>query len=418
MPVRVYRFIAAGSVFSLTALLLLFAAMSPSGAQEVVRVPRDLSQPPSFVPAPGSPVTVAKGSGQVFLADINRDGHLDLVVKHLMNRTVSVLLGDGKSRFAPASERSLKLSFDPGAVALGDVNNDGLLDLAVNSKENSNERIHIFLANAKGGFDAIPGTPLPAGASTENCCYKPKLRFADINKDGNLDLISSNGRRDSLEVFLGNGRAEFWAMPVLKLEPGRKFYTFELADMDGDGKLDLVVASSNAPESEAGHLRVRRGDGKGGFPDAIGTTLSVLPDPHLEVIGDLNGDQHPDIVLSHGGTNVLSLLLNNGDGTFMPARNLPMDVGMTASSVAITDVNGDKNADLIIATVAGAAPFASKIVVLLGDGHGGFKPAPGSPFPAGPGTYGFTLGDIDENGKLDIVAPSFESSALTIFLGR
>jgi hypothetical protein len=412
----VSRFIAAISIFQVTALLLLFAVLIPAGAQEVGREPRGLLKPPSFVP--GSPVTVAKGSGQVLLADINRDGHLDLVTKHLTDRTVSVLLGDGKGHFVPSSEYSLRLSIEPGAVALGDVNNDGLPDLAVNSKQNSDEQIHIFLAHARGGFDAIPGPPLPAGVSTENCCYKPKLRFMDINKDGNLDLISSNGRRDTLEVFLGNGRGDFSATPGLKLEPARKFYTFELADMDSNGTFDLVVASSNAPESEAGLLWVRRGDGKGGFPVKLGKSWGASPDPHVEVVADLNGDQHPDIVLSHGGKSMLSLFLNKGNGLLMPAPNSPMDVGMPASSVVTADVDGDKNADLIVATVAATAPYESRIVVLLGDGHGGFMPAPGSPFPAGPGTYGLTVGDVDENGKPDIVASSFESGAVTILLGR
>jgi hypothetical protein len=415
-PMTFHSFIAAVSVFLLTAFLVLSAVLSPAGAQEVGHEPRGVLQPPSFVV--GSPVTAAKGSGQAHLVDMNHDGHLDLVMKHLTNRTVSVLRGDGKGHFVTAPEYSLKLSIEPGAIAVGDVNNDGLPDLAVNSKQNSDERIHIFLSHASGGFDPSPGPPLPAGVSTENCCYKPKLRFIDINKDGNLDLISSNGRRGTLEVFPGNGRGGFSVMPSLKLEPARRSYTFELAEMDNDETLDLVVASSNAPESEAGLLWVRRGDGKGGFPVKLGKSWGALPDPHVELVADLNGDQHPDILLRHGEMNRLSLFLNKGNGLLMPAPNSPMDLGMPASSVITTDVDGDKNADLIVATVAATAPFESRIVVLLGDGHGGFKSAPGSPFPAGPGTYGFAVGDIDENGKLDIVASSFESSAVTILLGR
>src|SRR5437899_12723900 len=75
-----------------------------------------LSQSPQFVPAPGPPVMIERGSGPLLLADVNQDGHLDLVTKHLTTRTVTVLLGNGRGSFTPAPECSLKLDFDPGWI--------------------------------------------------------------------------------------------------------------------------------------------------------------------------------------------------------------------------------------------------------------------------------------------------------------
>src|SRR5687767_13997237 len=115
------------------------------------------AQAPLFAHA--SPVVVGPGSGEVFLADINHDGHLDLLTKHLLKQRLSVRFGDGKGHFVPAAESSMKFDYQPGAVALGDVNNDGILDLGIASKDGGRENVRIFLGNRKGGFSLAPGSP-------------------------------------------------------------------------------------------------------------------------------------------------------------------------------------------------------------------------------------------------------------------
>src|SRR6266480_1019539 len=97
-----------------------------------------LSQSAPFARLPGAPVAVARGSGPILLSDINHDGHLDLVTKHLTNRTVSVLLGDGHGRFTPAPECTMKLGFEPGWLAVTKLNDGRTAVLAVASKEQSN----------------------------------------------------------------------------------------------------------------------------------------------------------------------------------------------------------------------------------------------------------------------------------------
>ena len=82
------------------------------------------------------------------------------------------------------------------------------------------------------------------------------------------------------------------------------------------------------------------------------------------------------------------------------------------------DINGDKNTDLVATTVDSKAPFASKVVVLLGDGRGEFTPASGSPFPVGAEAYRLTVGDVNEDGKLDIAASSFGNDGVTLLLAQ
>ena len=84
--------------------------------------------------------------------------------------------------------------------------------------------------------------------------------------------------------------------------------------------------------------------------------------------------------------------------------------------VAVADVNRDGRSDIVITTVnSRARPYESKLVVLLGDGFGG---AAGSPLPVGPGAYQLAVGDVDEDGKPDIVTSSFESDSISVLLGR
>jgi hypothetical protein len=374
-------------------------------------------QGPLFVPMPaavGSPE-----SGEVFLVDLNHDGHLDLVTKHLLRQRLAVWSGDGKGHFVPDTEHSMDFDVMPGAVALGDLNNDGVLDLGVSSKAGNQESVRIFRGNRKGRFDLVAGPPLAAGVSAEGRDYKPVLRFADLDGDGNLDLISANGWRNSVEIFLGDGRGRFSLGSIVKLEQGQWTFSFALGDLDGDGHLDLVTSTpGQPPDSAPGRVETRHGDGKGRFAVAPGQTLPATPDPRVMATVDVNGDGRPDIVLSHGHTHTLSILLNGGNGVFKNQHGPPIDVGWVASELVAVDVNADKNIDLVATAVDSKAPFASKVVVLLGDGHGGFTPAPGSPFPVGAAAYRLAVGDVNEDGQLDIAASSFGSSAVTLLLGR
>jgi hypothetical protein len=337
--------------------------------------------------AAASPVVAGPGS-EVFLVDLNHDGHVDLITKHLVERNLTVLSGDGKGHFVPAAHGSMDFDVMPGAVALGDVNNDGILDLGVSSKVGANESVRIYLGNRTGGFDPASGRALAVGVSREGRDYKPVLRFADLNEDGKLDLISANGQRNSIEIFLGDEQDGFSPGPIVKLDSGGWNFSFAVADLDADRHLDLVTSiRGEPPESRPARVEVRRGDGKGGFAATASQTMPVAPDPIFAAIADVNGDGYPDIVFSHGHTNILSVFLNDGRGVFTPRPGPPINIGWPARELLALDFNGDKKIDLMATTIEQKSPFASKVEVLLGDGRGEFMPAPGSPFPAGRGAY-------------------------------
>jgi len=317
-----------------------------------------------------------------------------------------VLLGDGRGRFAAAPDGPMNLPYEPGAIALEDVNGDGVLDMVVASKDAMKEYINVFLGKGNGGFSPAAGSPYTTAEAFQ--FYKPIVRIVDINEDGKRDIVTANGRGDRIVFLLGDGHGRFSTGPVLKLEPGpRELYTFDVGDVDGDRHLDLVTATSR-PGPNANRLLVKRGDGRGNFQD--GASVQVPAGPRVEALADMNGDQHLDVALSHAEKKRVSVLFNTGQGGFTPAAQSPYEIGREAFSVVAADANRDKRADLFVAT-------GNSIIVLLGNGRT-FTPAPGSPFRAGPGAFNVAVGDINEDGKPDIVASSFEGDSVTVLMGR
>lgn len=104
-----------------------------------------------FTPAPA--IVGQPGSGEIFLVDLNHDGHLDLVTKYLLKQKLAVWSGDGKGQFVASARDSKDFDSLPGAIALGDVDNDGTFDLGVSSKQGDKESVRIFLGDRKGGFN-------------------------------------------------------------------------------------------------------------------------------------------------------------------------------------------------------------------------------------------------------------------------
>jgi hypothetical protein len=369
-----------------------------------------------FAPARSSPVRVGDGPGPVALVDVNGDGHLDLVTKHLLGKCVKVLLGDGRGAFTSTTTSTLALDEPPGAMAVGDVDGDGRVDLAIARCDGTGESVDVLLGDRDGAFRRARGSPYAVQGSLGR--YKPCLALADLNEDGRLDVVTANAARHSVEILLADAAGGFSSGGSVSLarEGIQSLTTFAVGDVDSDGHLDLVAATDEGPDSRRGRVQVRRGDGRGAFAAASPSVLSVAARPAIETLADVDGDRRPDVVIGHAERSLLSVLLNHGDGTFASAPGSPFDVGFPAFAVVAADVDDDGRSDLLAATVdSEAAPFESLVVVLRGDGRG-FAPRIG--FPAGVGAYRLAVGDVDEDGRLDVALACFESDGVVLLLGR
>jgi hypothetical protein len=366
-------------------LVLSLAVVSQSGARTTL-----------LAPAGTSPFDVGGPSGQALLADIDRDGDLDLLTRHQQARAIRTHLGDGRANFTTTA--AVSLGFSPGDMSVGDVNGDRILDLVVTAGDR--DIVDVLLGNAKAGFTRAAGSPF-APTKRVYRYNKRSLHLVDVDKDGHLDIVTGNRRGQyAFPVLLGKGDGRFAAGPVLTVEPAQEGYTLAFGDVDRDGDVDAVTAVSSP---EKGRVDVHLSDGRGAFRKVRGAGVS-LPGPYrIEALADVNSDRRPDVVVSHRGARV-SILVNRGRGRFAPAAGSPFALSARPFSVAPADLDGDSRVDLVAATV-------NSVTVLLGGGRE-------SSFRAGPGAYNVAVGDVNGDARADVVASSFESDAVTILLGR
>ena len=372
-------------------ILLLSLPVASAEAQDIL------------LPAPGPPLDVGRGSGELFLADLDRDGRVDLVSKHLLERRVAVHRGGANGTFR-ASERSLTLPFEAGAIALGDVDRDGLPDLAIASRDSAAEYVQVARGTRSGFGDPMPRMRTHAAGAT----WKPIIRLVDLDRDGALDIVVGNGRRASVEILLGDESGRFTLETGVALAGAGARHEFELGDIDGDGAVDLVDAGGSESGS-SGFLRGYLGNGRGGFDLRSGNAPPLPPAPRGTALADMDGDGDLDVLLAHRDP-LVSVLLNDGTGRFTPMAGSPFPLSGPAFNLAAADMSGDGRPDVVAATV-------ESVTVLLATARG-FSPAAGSPYAAGPGAYRIVVGDIDGDRLNDVIASSFEGSTVSILLGN
>lgn len=385
----------------LTALSLFFFTSCLSGNAG------NQTQQSFFTPAPGSPISIADGPGNVVIGDVNNDKKLDLVVACGRSRSINVLLGKGNGEFAAAASQTT-VPDSPGEIALGDVNLDGKLDLAVATHDSYG--ILLLLGDGKGGFTVAPGSPIVMRVG--NHPHTHGLSLADMNRDNKLDLVTVNSTDNDVSIALGDGRGGFSRAPGSPYGVGPSPYPHAVGDVNGDGWLDIVATATATGPSRAQQLPLSRaltlllGDGRGGFR----STLLALRtgEPWFAVIHDLNGDRKPDIAVTHHDMNRLTVLVGDGRGGFVEATASPFDFGGRAFHAVVADVNRDGKMDVV-------AAGGDSVRVMLGDGRGGFAAGPTS--LTGRGTWRLALGDVNGDGKLDVATSNLESSSVSVLLG-
>ncbi len=162
-------------------------------------------------------------------------GNLSVAVANAGSNNVTVLIGGGNGTFAPASGSPIAVGTAPSALAVADLNGDGMFDLAVANSGSNN--VTVLLGNGSGGFTPASGSPVSVGTSPSS------VAIADFNADNKLDLAVANSGDSTLSVLLGAGTGSFTAIPTLPAT-GVGPVSLAVADFNGDGRLDLATADT------------------------------------------------------------------------------------------------------------------------------------------------------------------------------
>jgi FG-GAP-like repeat len=387
-------------------LSLLMAASWISFSCPSGNISSDASQQALFDNAPGSPVAVQGGPGNVLIGDMNNDRKLDLVVACAGARSITVLEGKGNGQFGAALSNTT-LAEAPGEMAAGDLNGDGKLDVAVTSHDSYG--VMLLTGDGKGGLALSPASPIVMKMGQHP--HTHGLAVADINRDNKLDLITCNNADNDISLALGDGRGNFTRAPH-SFPVGPSPYPFGVGDVNNDGWLDIVATATATGPSRREQLPLSRAltlllsDGKGGLsPHQLPLRTG---EPWFAAIADLNGDSRSDIVATHHEQNALTVMIGDGRGGFTEANGSPFDFGASLFHLIIADVDRDGGMDIV-------ATSGDSVRVLLGDGRGAFKPA--ASMTVGPGAWRIAAADLNGDGAIDVVTSNSEGNSLSVLLG-
>jgi hypothetical protein len=318
--------------------------------------------------------TVDQGSG-FLLADLNGDGKLDLITPTVFNEKdqqkirggLSIQLGKGDGTFGPRMDQFADFPerIDVAPLAVGDVNGDGHPDIIAVAWENlSNAGILILFGNGDGTFRLKPGslltTQISLPATPGNGPFRG-VTLADVNGDGIPDIAFLDTLPDgtaTASVILGDrglDKSQTGAKRIdIPLSPpphfGRRY--LRVGDVDGDGHPDLVVVE-DLPDEQGNLTGIRvsvlKGKGDGTFAAPVTSDFRLNRPSSISdmALGDVNGDGHLDIVLANQGSNSATILLGNGDGTF--AAPVDYAVGDEPLAIRLGDLDQNGALDLVTA---------------------------------------------------------------------
>jgi len=231
----------------------------------------------------------------------------------------------------------------------------------------------------------------------------------DFTGDGHLDLSTSNSISNDISILIGDGSGTF-DDSVAPISAGDGPDDISAKDVNADGIVDLIVANAFSDS-----VSVFIGDGLGGFSSAAGSPVPVGNAPDAVVAAKINGDLHDDLAVANGSSDDVTILLGNGSGGFSPAPNSPFAVGDRPRDLVVADFNGDEIPDL--ATANSSSFGGGTVSVLLGNGIGGFTESVGSPISTGDSTRSIASIDFNGDGNLDLITVNAFSDDVSILLG-
>ncbi|MBA8889222.1 hypothetical protein FHW12_003465 [Dokdonella fugitiva] len=361
-----------------------------------------------------SQIPLAALPSGIAAADINGDGIVDILVSDDVNGTLLTLLGEAVvDRASPAfaAARTFAVGMQPRYAAAADFNADGKPDLVVDNASDDSISVLLNTTTAPGAEPAFAPQQVFADDDEPLQVIAP-----DLNGDGRPDIVTANSITNQLSVRLntttpGAMTSAFTTIQAISTGAGHAASSIVAADLDRDGKIDLVAADGGFLELDVFLNATNAGASSVSFGPRQGFAVGQ---PNFVTAADLNGDGFDDLIAVNLALDSVSVLLNatpaGGVLAFRPAQDF--SVGSAPRAAAVADVNGDGKPDLLVANRDDGTlspllnitmPGATTVAFLVG-----------APITAGAHAYADQAVDIDGDGKADIVATDQEDSGATL----
>jgi hypothetical protein len=360
------------------------------------------------------------------IADFNNDDRLDIITlgRDVNEDSISIALGQGDGTFATPqtilgpSAGNIQFNSVVGGVT-ADFNNDGILDLLISHFIPG--AYEIFLGQGNGTF--ISQSRFTVLVDESRNPAKPII--GDINNDGNLDIIAISGptisrRSGGINIFLGQGDGTFLASTFYDPNPSRipsgLISTSEIAtltDINADGRLDIVLVTRETVMSQRVRVIFQKPDGSFNF-EINNEVATIVPISSTNRFFEFDGDNILDLLIIDSAGNEVSVMFGRSDGTFVPRFSFnPKTTGLI-SLAAVADNDGDNILDLALFDSG-----SNTILIYPGLRSGTFRKAPIIEKTLSEIDPIFFSGDFNGDSRADLIAHSkadLDNNLFSIYL--
>jgi hypothetical protein len=340
------------------------------------------------------------GSLPVYLSvtDVNNDNKPDIIFASYSQYNVGVFLNYGNGTFPSPTIYSTGLGSYPQCVSVVDVNSDSKPDIIV--ANNGGNNVGVLLNSGSGMF--LPQITYSTGSNS----YPPSASAVDVNSDSKPDIVVANQNVNNVGVLFNYGNGTFRPQTTYSTGNNAGATSVVVVDVNSDNKPDILFASYNV-----GNVGVLLNFGNGTFLPVITYSTGNYSTPRSVSVVDVNNDGKPDIIVANQNSSNVGVLFNYGNGTFRPQTTYSTGNNSSPISVVVVDVNNDNKPDIIVANYN-----ADNIGVLLNFGDGTFLPQTTCSTATNSRPQSVSVVDVNNDGKLDIIVANSGGSNVGILL--
>ena len=337
------------------------------------------------------PIAVAVGH-------MNNDTHLDIAVASSGTNRISLFLGYGNGSFAVPIMYSTGDHSRPRSIAIADINADDRMDIIVANYDSHS------MAVLLGQHDGIFTDPIDTFLGPSR---PVSIAIGDLNNDTWLDVVVTNNGTHSISVLIGNGQGSFEVQMTYSTGYDSFPYGIAIADLNNDHRVDVAVANYGT-----NNICIFLGQGNGMLVLHDSFSTGVGSNPHAITLADLNNDEQLDIVVANYHGHNIAIFFGYGNGTFSIPKTYFLGVGFHPYSIDVGYIDHDRQLDIVVSNIG-----ADSVSLLIGYENGTFAVPATYPIPSGSSPSELTVGDFDNNNQSDVVLANFEANNIIIFLG-